>query len=93
LAYFIIALRFLLDFLAQLNFALHGQWKNALSVSRAHWHFLFQLNKFLHKRTQLMPLVVQKKHPETYNGSIVWDFFAKRKTRFSQLLFNPRHSD
>ncbi|GAO28186.1 glycosyltransferase family 2 protein [Geofilum rubicundum] len=91
-AYLTIAFRFLLDFLALLNFAANKEWKNALAVSRAHRQFFLQLRRYYLKRKRLMPLVVQKEHPETYQGSVVWDFFAKGKTRFSQLRFNPRRT-
>ncbi len=92
-AYLILCLRFLLDFLAMLNFAVHQEWRNVLAVSRAHRQFCLQLRKYLKKRRQLMPLVIQQKHPEIYKGSVVWDFFGKGKTKFSQLNFNPAKTD
>ncbi len=92
-AYFTLALRFLLDFLALLNFAAHKEWRNVLAVSRAHLQFCVQLRKFLKKRKLLMPLVIQKQQVERYNGSIVWDFFARGRTKFSQLNFNPGNRD
>jgi GT2 family glycosyltransferase len=92
-AYIILVLRFVLDFLAMLNYSAHKEWRNVLAVSRAHRQFILQMRKFVRKRNQLMPKVIQRHHVETYNGSVVWDFFARGKTKFSQLHFFPDKCD
>jgi hypothetical protein len=92
-AYWTIGLRFWLDFLALLNFVIHKEWRNALAVSRAHRQFILHVRKFLKKRRQLMPLVVHKQHSERYDGSVVWDYFVKRQTKFTQLRFKPGKAD
>lgn len=88
-AYLLILLRFFLDFLALLNFLRQGQSANAAAVSRAHRHFIKDFWLFYRKRQKLLPLVLKKKHHEMYRGSIVWDFFVRKKKHFSQLNFKP----
>lgn len=92
-AYLTLGMRFILDFLALLKFAAQKEWPNVLAVTRAHRQFFLDLRKFRQKRQQLMPLVIQKHHAERFKGSIVWHFFVRGRTRFSQLPFNPGKSN
>ncbi len=83
-AAFTIALRMWLDMLAVIRFISEGKRKDAWAVSRAHQNFfrtLFIKNKSIVK--------VAREHHSTlkcmYRHNIVWDFFIKKKTSFSDF--------
>ena len=85
-ALFVISLRFWMDLLAIGRFLAEGKRKDAWAVSRAHQNFLRGLfkSKDKSKKTQ-----GQTHHTPNlkgmYKGSIVWDFFVKKQTRFTDL--------
>ncbi|WP_026473762.1 glycosyltransferase family 2 protein [Alkaliflexus imshenetskii] len=83
----LIIARFFLDFAALLNFLVNGEKNNAFAVSKAHRHFLKYFIKFYRKRNALKPLLVCRKHSEIYKGSVVMDFFIRKKRYFSELRF------
>jgi len=79
----IIFIRFWMDLLAIVRFLNEGKRKDAWAVSRAHQNFVVQLFKGggpkRNKRSNLHTL------KGMYRGSIVWDFFMKKKHVFSSL--------
>ncbi|SHF01877.1 Glycosyltransferase, GT2 family [Mariniphaga anaerophila] len=81
--------RMVLDGVAAVNFLVrlyfHGSW----AVLKAHVSFYRNLGKLIKKRKSLLPLAVAKHHPEVYRKSIMWNFFIQRKSKFSELNFNP----
>jgi hypothetical protein len=83
----IIALRLLLDLAALINFLLSKEPKNAAAVFKAHRHFIRDYAKFRKKRNLLNPLVTHKKHTEMYKGSLVFDFYLRKRKKFGQLKF------
>jgi GT2 family glycosyltransferase len=87
--FLILFIRFWLDIAALLLFLLNGEFKNALAISKAHFHFLKKAGLFYKKRKLLKPFITKFSHPEIYRGSIAWDFFIRKKRYFSQLNFNP----
>jgi GT2 family glycosyltransferase len=86
----VITLRFWMDFLALLRFLNEGKRKDAWAVSKAHQSFIRDLFR---KRTGNTTLAGKKtshivSKPNLtglYKGSIVIDFFAKKKTHFTDL--------
>jgi GT2 family glycosyltransferase len=79
-------LRFLLDWLASIQFLLKGKWINAGNVWKAHAHFLGDLPIHTAKRK-----AIRNNHPHysrknIYKGVIVLDFFLKGK----KVISNPR---
>jgi GT2 family glycosyltransferase len=91
-AVFIISARIWMDLLALFRFLSEGKRKDAWAVSRAHQNFVFRLLKG-ERRKQTKQLqtanskLPTKKYPlkGIYNGSLVWDFFVKKKKHFTEL--------
>jgi GT2 family glycosyltransferase len=86
----VIGLRFWLDFLALMRFLGEGKRKDAWAVSRAHQSFvrsLFtkQANPVCHSQTIMQQRKVLPNLKGLYMRSIVVQFFAKKKTRFTDL--------
>lgn len=79
-----ITARFGMDLLALLRFLGEGKRKDAWAVSRAHQNFVLQLFRPDKRNPKLK---VPKHYPLTgiYNGSLVWDFFVKKKMHFTDL--------
>ena len=83
-ALFTITARFWMDLLALFRFLGEGKRKDAWAVSRAHQNFVLQLFSPGKRNPKLK---VPKRYPLTgiYNGSLVWDFFVKKKMHFTDL--------
>lgn len=74
-------LRLLLDGVAALKFLIEGGNKDFIAVIRA--HFSFYRNFFsISKKRKLQP---HNKLSAIYNGSVVFEYYAKKKKHFSQL--------
>ncbi len=82
--------RFFLDYIAFIKFLTSGEFSFAIAIPKAHFAFLSRITCFVGKRKELMPLITTKKHPETYKGSIIVDFFLLKRKIFWQLKFNPK---
>jgi GT2 family glycosyltransferase len=79
-------LRFLLDWVASLKFALTGYFKDGRAVIKAHRHFIWYWSRERKRRGQTSNLAFIR--PQTrYKGLVVWDFFIAGKRKFSQLKF------
>lgn len=76
--------RLVLDGIAALKFLLEGQPKHLWAVLRAHFSFYAQFNT-LYARKIGQPKKALSQMQGVYNGSIVWDFYAKKKKHFSDL--------
>ncbi|WP_259069812.1 glycosyltransferase family 2 protein [Mucilaginibacter sp. X4EP1] len=77
-----IIFRFWMDLIAIARFLGEGKRKDAWAVSRAHQNFVLSLFK------KKMPVITGHKHYPLsciYNGSLVWDFFVKKKRHFTDL--------
>jgi len=81
-AFFTIIIRIWMDLLALLRFLSEGKRKDAWAVSRAHQNFVLSLFKKRSNRSAL-----PKKYPlkGIYKGSLVWEFFVKKKKHFTEL--------
>lgn len=88
-AWLIIAARFVLDFVALLNFFFKGEGLHAAAISKAHRNFLKDAGRYKAIRKQLMRSVIARQHPEQYRGSVVLDYFLKGKKEFKMLRFKP----
>ena len=91
-AVFTISARIWMDLLALSRFLSEGKRKDAWAVSRAHQNFVLRLFKGdRRKQTQQLQTanckLPTKKYPlkGIYNGSLVWDFFVKKKKHFTEL--------
>jgi GT2 family glycosyltransferase len=81
--YVVLGLRCILDIMAALKFLVDGGIKDFWAVFRAYWSFYTRIRKHYHKRKKLH----QGNVSNIYQGSIVIEYFIKRKKRFSEL--NP----
>lgn len=82
----IILLRFFIDFIALLHFAVSGKFKHAVAVSKAHFNFLWNISRTAKKRTKHQEPYLQ--HVGVYAGSIVWSFFIGKIRTFTALEDN-----
>jgi GT2 family glycosyltransferase len=79
-----IFIRLVLDGIAGIFFLINGNLKGFFAVIKAHYAFFALFNKMLKNRKQL----AQKNNLfGIYSNSIVWDFFIKKKKKFSELEF------
>ena len=76
----IIFIRMLLDGLAGIQFLVALKFKHFVAIIRAHFSFYSQLSRVLNQRKTLVQT------PNYYKTkSIVWEYFIKKKQKFSQL--------
>lgn len=76
--------RLFLDGLAGLKFLISRQPKHMWAILRAHFSFYQNFNKLFAQKIKLQQLPLSSLNG-VYQGSIVLDFYAKGKKRFSQL--------
>jgi GT2 family glycosyltransferase len=83
-AFFKVFIRFFLDFFSLLKFLLDGKPQHAAAISKAHVAFLKNLSSNAAKR-----LISKKERNKKgiYYRSIVWDYFIRKKKKFSDLSF------
>lgn len=79
-AFFIIGIRIWMDLLAVIRFMSEGKRKDAWAVSRAHQNFFWHIFKSGPKSKSY-----NSRLKGMYKGSIVWDFFVKKKNVFTSL--------
>ena len=77
----LIPLRLILDGVACLPFLKKGQFNNIWAVVKAHNHFFRSYKLWKNKRKK----TVSSNIPTIFNQSIVWQYFAKNKRKFSDL--------
>jgi GT2 family glycosyltransferase len=78
-------LRMCLDGVAAAKFLFSGQPFHGIAVIKAHISFYFLFTNIKQKRTLIQKQIVRYASTGVYNGSIVWDYFVKRKKKFSEL--------
>ena len=82
-AYFRIFIRMWIDLAAWFQFLFKGKPQFTLAISKAHYHFLRDLNKTRLKRAnQQIPIL---KHVGVYKNSIIICYFIKKIKKFSNL--------
>lgn len=81
-AFFIILIRFCLDFISLIKFAFEGKFKNAWAISKAHFAFLKSLSSTNKKR-----IFDFSRYNEAglLRESIVWKYFVQNKKKWSDL--------
>ena len=80
---FKIPLRISLDALAAWRFLLNGEPKNFMAVVKAHINYVGWL--FFLKKRSLFAVKKNKDLQGLYSGSVVWDYFIKRKNTFLKI--------
>lgn len=79
--YKVFIFRLIWDGIAGIKFLFEGHWRDTLAVTKAHIHFYGSISKNRKKRKSLE----QKHVSQIYQKNIVFDYFIRRKTRFSEL--------
>lgn len=91
----VLPMRFLLDGISMLLFLSRQQWADAKAVLRAHWHIGRQWPKLIKARKicrqqieAINPLKKQITRKGRYKGSIVFDYFVRKKYTFNRIVTN-----
>lgn len=79
-------LRIILDWIAAFQMLFHSP-RDFFSVMRAHWDFIKLLPLNTKKRGAQKKKETTKSTPLVLNKSIIWEYFIKRKSKFSDLHF------
>jgi GT2 family glycosyltransferase len=81
--FLIIFLRFWLDFITLIKFLIDGKPKHAFAISKAHAYFLRNISKNINKAKLIDKFNFNQSG--LFHGSIVWEYFIKKKKYFSSL--------
>ncbi|GET21058.1 glycosyltransferase family 2 protein [Prolixibacter denitrificans] len=81
--------RMMLDGVAALQFLVTGQVAAFRKVFMAHVAFYRHLSHLRKQRKQLLSQVTTEKHLQIYRGSLVWNYYARGKRKFSELNWKP----
>jgi GT2 family glycosyltransferase len=85
-AFFKIWFRLLLDAIAAWKALLSGNGGYFFSVIKAHVQFVKWL--LFNQKQSLIPPNKKTALPGWYNGSVVWDYFIRKKKKFSEIVLN-----
>ncbi len=82
----VLLLRLVLDGVSSVRFMLAGAWPDVWAIVRAHFAFYGMIPR-LNSGQKAPP-----KRAWLYPRSVVWEYFVKRKTKFSELPVFPRRN-
>ena len=85
--YKILLIRLLLDGIAGLKFLVSGQISHTFAILKAHFHFYTTKHRFKPKRLNNLKSIQRINIPEIYSKSIIWEYFVKKKSKYSLLQF------
>ena len=85
----ILLARLILDGIAALKFLAGFQTNAFAAVCKAHFHFYLNLPKLRKKRKKILEKKPVNNHAQIFQKSIMWQFFIRKKQKFSTLQFNP----
>ena len=91
--FWILPVRLMLNWMHLLLEILRLRWRHAFMIAKSHLSVLFHLPKIMKKRAhsrncrRVLDHEVQSKF---YSHSIVWEYFVKRRHRYSQLADHGR---
>lgn len=80
----VIPYRFCLDGVSGWKGLMSGNKRYLLAIIKAHFAFLGWL--FFHQRKSVFPTHRNGKVYGVLNGNVVWQYFVKKKTRFSEIV-------
>lgn len=79
--------RILLDWAAIIKFLLEGSGGSGMAVLKAHFNFLASLRREIKKRNDLKNQIPNFKVKNIFAGSIVLEFYLRKKKKFFDLKF------
>jgi GT2 family glycosyltransferase len=80
-------LRMVLDGIAAFKFLISNGYMHFGAIVRAHLHFYRMLPQIRHKRKFLKQKINNRNSVGVYTGSVVIDYFIRKKRKFNQLNF------
>ncbi len=83
----VLLMRLILDGVAGIQFFILGYFSHTWAVLRAHFAFYGRVPHYLKLRRSYVENVKTHHHKEMFNGSIVFNYFILRRTKFSDLKF------
>jgi GT2 family glycosyltransferase len=81
-----IPFRVLLDIIAAYKELFSGNFRTYIAIAKAHFYFIKWL--LLNKNRSVFPISKNGKLNGMFNGSVVWQYFIKKKTMFSEIIRN-----
>lgn len=85
--------RLVLDGIAGLRLLLTGNFKQTITIIKAHLHVYRQMGKWLARRRENQKMIVVRNEEGIYRRSIVWDYFLLRRKKFTDLGWQPKKLD
>ncbi len=79
-----------LDYVAALSFWLKGERDSARAVFQARQEFKQMMPSYADDRQENLRQTVLPSIPERMQGSILWNYYARRRNRFNQLSWSKR---
>ena len=76
--------RVFLDAIAAFRALVDGNFSTYISIASAHMHYVEWI--FIGKRGIKLPKIKMKNMGPVYKGSIVWQYFRKKKKTFSEII-------
>ena len=86
--WWVVPARIVIDVVAGAQYFLKGQFKEVGVVIRSHWSFYARIGQILRRRRAFRKTLTEKVQPPAagkYSGSIVWDYFVRKKKTFPEL--------
>ncbi|UII26557.1 glycosyltransferase family 2 protein [Fulvivirga maritima] len=80
-------IRLALDWIACIKFMLFDSFNDGVAVAKAHFHFIKHLRLNFKKRRAVLKLKTQRSIPTMFRGSVVFEYYIKRKDTFKKLDF------
>ena len=77
--------RIVLDVAAGVHFLVQGKWRHAKAIAKAYSDFIKMKPAFRQKRTINLEKTVQANIPQEYKGSMLFDFYFRRKRKYSEI--------
>lgn len=84
-AFWKVPVRMHLDAVAAWRAIFTGNFKEYFAIARAHIHFILGTFRWLKKRRQAQKMISKRNAVGIYPQSMVWNYFIRKKTRFSEL--------
>ena len=83
-----LTVRFVLDMAAAIHFLVQKKTAHAQSVLNAYSDYIKMRSAFKHKRKENLAKTIQPKLSQQYNGSILLEYYLKKKKRFSDIFIS-----
>ena len=85
----VLLVRMVLDAAAAAHFMVQGKWQHAQAVGNAYSDFIDMRPAFKQKRKENLKKTVQSNIPQQYKGVMLFDFYFKKKRKYSEIKSEP----